>query len=40
MFVIQCKRCHRHVPAGVETFPKDNIRVDCPLCGEAPVSPV
>lgn len=40
MFVIQCKRCRRHVPAGVETFPKDNIRVDCPLCGEAPVSPV
>jgi RNase P subunit RPR2 len=32
--VVVCKRCHRHVPAGVEAFPKDNIRVDCPLCGE------
>lgn len=34
-FVVECKRCWRFVPAGVEEFPRDNIRVDCPLCGEA-----
>jgi RNase P subunit RPR2 len=34
VFVIACKRCKRHILAGAETFPTDNIRVDCPLCGE------
>lgn len=33
VYVVACKRCHRHIPACPE-FPKDNIRVDCPLCGE------
>lgn len=33
-FVVECKRCRRHIMAGVDAFPKDNIRVDCPLCGE------
>jgi hypothetical protein len=33
-FVVVCKRCTRHILAGVEKFPADNIRVDCPLCGE------
>jgi len=34
VFVVECKLCHRHIPANIEKFPKDNIRVDCPLCGE------
>ncbi len=34
VFVVACKRCTRHILAGVEKFPVDNIRVDCPLCGE------
>lgn len=33
-FVVCCKRCARHIHAGVDRFPEDNIRVDCPLCGE------
>jgi DNA-directed RNA polymerase subunit RPC12/RpoP len=32
--VVECKRCRRTVPANAEAFPKENIRVDCPLCGE------
>jgi hypothetical protein len=34
VWVVECKRCRRHIPAGVESFPPDNIRVDCPLCDE------
>lgn len=34
VYVIACKRCRRHVLAGVEKFPVYPIRVDCPLCGE------
>jgi len=34
IFVVECKLCHRHIPAGVEKFPKDNIVVECALCGE------
>jgi hypothetical protein len=34
IFVVECKRCARNIPANVDVFPKDNIRVDCPLCGE------
>ena len=34
VFVVECKLCRRHVPAGVEAFPKDNIAVLCPLCNE------
>lgn len=34
VFVVACKRCERHIPAGVAKYPTDNIRVDCPLCGE------
>lgn len=34
IYVVQCKRCHRNVLAGVENFPTDNIVVDCPLCGD------
>lgn len=34
VYVVACKRCQRHIPAGVDKFPDDNIRVDCPLCGE------
>src|SRR5882724_6829361 len=33
-FVVTCKRCTRAVSAGVEAFPRDNIVVACPLCGE------
>jgi RNase P subunit RPR2 len=34
VFVVECKLCHHIIPAGVEKYPSDNIRVDCPLCGE------
>ena len=33
-FVVQCKRCRRDVPSGVEEFPFQSIAVECPLCGE------
>jgi RNase P subunit RPR2 len=33
-FVVTCKRCTRAIPAGVDAFPRDNIVVSCPLCGE------
>lgn len=33
-YVVSCKRCHRAVPSGCDQFPKDNITVECPLCGE------
>lgn len=32
---VLCKRCHRNVPAGVQTPPKTHIAVKCILCGEA-----
>lgn len=34
IFVVSCKGCVRAVPAGVDKFPKDNIVVYCPLCGD------
>jgi hypothetical protein len=34
VFVVECKRCRRHVPAGVDAFPVDNRVVLCTLCGE------
>ena len=34
LFVVQCKRCRRDVPAGVPEFPFQSIVVACPLCGE------
>jgi len=34
IFVVECKRCRRHIAANVTVFPPQNLRVDCPLCGE------
>lgn len=34
VFVVECKRCRRHIPAGVDAFPADNLVVACALCGE------
>lgn len=34
VFVVSCKRCQRRVPAGVTEFPRGNLVVECPLCGE------
>jgi hypothetical protein len=34
LFVVECKRCRRDVPAGVRDFPFQPIVVSCPLCGE------
>lgn len=34
LFVVECKRCRRDVPAGVREFPFQSIVVTCPLCGE------
>jgi len=34
LFVVECKRCRRDVPAGVEQFPFQSIVITCPLCGE------
>ena len=34
LFVVECKRCRRDVPAGVPEFPFQSIVVVCPLCGE------
>jgi hypothetical protein len=34
LFVVECKRCRRDVPAGVAEFPFQSIVVVCPLCGE------
>jgi hypothetical protein len=34
LFVVECKRCRRDVPAGVAAFPFQPIVVVCPLCGE------
>jgi hypothetical protein len=33
-FVVQCKRCRRDVPIGMNEFPFQPIEVECPLCGE------
>jgi RNase P subunit RPR2 len=33
-YVVTCKRCARSIPTGVTAFPKDNVVVRCPLCGE------
>ena len=34
LFVVECKRCRRDVPAGVQEFPFQSIVIICPLCGE------
>jgi RNase P subunit RPR2 len=34
VFVVTCKRCDRHIPAGVKVFPDQPIAVKCSLCGE------
>ena len=34
LFVVECKRCRRDVPAGVPDFLFQSIIVICPLCGE------
>ena len=34
LWVVACKKCRRHIPACVDSFPTGNIRVDCPLCDE------
>src|ERR1017187_517161 len=34
LFVVECKRCRRDVPAGVLEFPFQSMVVTCPLCGE------
>jgi hypothetical protein len=31
VFVVQCKRCSRNIPAGVEVFPFASIVVNCSL---------
>jgi len=33
-YVVTCKRCGRHIPAGVTAFPRDNLVIPCTLCGE------
>lgn len=34
VFVVECKGCHRYIPAAVEAQPKDHTVVQCSLCGE------
>lgn len=34
IFCVQCKRCQRNVPAGVQMHPKKYIAVRCILCRE------
>ena len=34
VFIVECKRCKRNVPAGVLEYPFQSIVVTCPLCGE------
>jgi hypothetical protein len=34
LFIVECKRCRRDVPAGVDQFPFQSIVAACPLCGE------
>jgi RNase P subunit RPR2 len=34
LFIVECKRCQRDIPAGVNQFPFQSIVVTCPLCGE------
>jgi hypothetical protein len=33
-YVVTCKRCARQIPTGVNAFPRENLVVPCPLCGE------
>lgn len=33
-YVVECKRCRRHVPSGVTSYPTGNIVTHCTLCGE------
>jgi len=34
VYVVTCKKCTRSIPAGTQEFPRGNLVVDCPLCGE------
>jgi hypothetical protein len=34
LFIVECKRCRRDIPSGVDLFPFKSIVVVCPLCGE------
>ena len=34
LFIVECKRCRRDIPAGVDQFPFQSIVVSCRLCGE------
>jgi hypothetical protein len=33
-YVVTCKKCARAVPTGVTEWPRINLVVGCPLCGE------
>lgn len=33
-FVVECKRCRRDVPSGLNEFSFQSITVQCPLCGD------
>jgi hypothetical protein len=34
VYVVTCKKCTRSIPAGAQEFPRGNLVVQCPLCGE------
>jgi hypothetical protein len=34
VYVVTYKKCTRSFPAGVQEFPRSNLVVQCPLCGE------
>ena len=34
VYVVTCKKCTRSIPAGTQEFPRGNLVVQCPLCGE------
>jgi Fe-S-cluster-containing hydrogenase component 2 len=35
IYCVQCKLCHRNIPAGATEQPKKYIAVKCILCGES-----
>ena len=34
VYVVTCKKCTRSIPADAQEFPRGNLVVQCPLCGE------
>lgn len=34
VYVVSCKKCTLSIPSGVQEFPRSNLVVRCPLCGE------